>query len=249
MQGRKCWPFAVFFISLTACSGKSLLQADCHSCTTQEQRWEDFAFPALTGSWQGSVETVRNKGAEKKKEEKRAEFRFVDATAFLAAKKITECAALPARAVVLNGVLWEFGSGSQDFEAFAEAEEGRVAYGRLSISADGCRFRPLGRIMGKNRLALPAVQFSQREAGGGRAPASAGADDSEIGVEFLRFEPVEARATGFEANGRAPASSKLKERPALLIRVYKTPSRIAGKSVGSDLAGAEESIYRLWKVN
>lgn len=246
MQGWKCLVLGLFVISLTACSGKSMLQADCHSCTEEEQLWEDFAFAALAGTWQGSLEMVRSEGKEKKKEEKRAEFRFVDARTFFSAKKVSSCAGLPESALVLNGQLWDAGQGSQEFDAFAEAEDGRVAYGRITVDKDACRFQRLGRVMGRNRLALPAVQFSLREAAKGRAPASD--KESDISVEFLRFDPAGKKASTFEQGGRKPASAEMRERPALLIRVYKTSSLRGGAATGA-LSGTEEYLYRLWKTN
>jgi hypothetical protein len=247
MQGWKCLVLS-FVVSLSACSGKSLLQADCHSCTEEEQRWKDFSFAALNGSWQGSLETHKNDGVKKHKEEKRAELRFVDAKSFLTAKGVNACAELPEESVILNGLLWESGRSVPEFEAFGKAEDGRVAYGRVTIDKDQCRFHRLGRVMGRNRLALPAVQFSQREARSSRAPASMGREN-EVSVEFLRFDPSAGKvASSFEKTGRRPAAVEISERPALLIRVYKTASRYSNASEGQ-WNGTEEYLYRLWKTN
>lgn len=240
MQGWKCFALTLSLI-FTACSGKSMLQADCHSCTAEEQRWKDFSFGALTGGWQGSLETQKNDGKKKQKEEKRAELRFLDAQSFLAAKSIGACSGLPENAVVLNGLLWESGRKEPEFETFAATEDGKVAYGRIALDKGSCHFRALGRVMGRNRLALPSVQFSAREAASGRAPASV--TENEISVEFLRFDPT-GKGLAFEQSGRKPASAEAKERPALLIRVYKTAS-----SRVSSWNGAEEYLYRLWKTN
>ncbi|MGZ4550900.1 MAG: hypothetical protein ACXVF0_15460, partial [Blastococcus sp.] len=89
-----------------------------------------------------------------------------------------ECKGLPTNALVLNGVLWEGGEGAKEYEAFVPVEDNRVAYGRVSfnkLNGQGvCRFRRLGRVMGKNRLNLPSVSFSDRAVNSGRTVASTG---------------------------------------------------------------------------
>jgi|GEM_PF-3789068 len=249
MHGRKCFILsAILTATLAGCSGNSLMKPDCHSCTVEEQEWKEFSWGSLEGKWKGTVENIRNERdqAKKTKTEKAAEFTFVKATAF------GTCASLPANAIVLNGLLWEQGSdsGAREYEAFIPADDGKVAYGRVSVSKmnnkDFCQFRRLGRVMGKNRLNLPTVSFSGRNAVSGRGIASndgAQAKEQDVSVEFLRFAPLE-KPTAFQADGRKPASTKEQERPALIFRVFKISTAATGKH---EWVGTEEFIYRLWK--
>jgi hypothetical protein len=238
MHGRKCFVFtAALILTLFAgCSSNSLLKPDCHSCTVEEQEWKEFSWGALEGKWKGTVENTRNERDQSKKSrtEKAAEFSFVRADKFL-----SSCQALPAGALVLNGLLWEKGSetGAREYEAFVPAEDGKVAYGRVSVSKmngkDLCQFRRLGRVMGKNRLNLPTVSFS------GQA-----ARPQEISVEFLRFASTD-QPSAFQSDGRKPASAREQERPSLMFRVFKISTVPTGRH---DWAGTEEYIYRLWKT-
>lgn len=249
MHGRKCFVFSAILATLAGCSSNSLMKPDCHSCTVEEQEWKEFSWGSLEGKWKGTVENIRNERdqAKKTKTEKSAEFTFVKASAFGA------CTTLPANAVVLNGLLWEQGSdtGNREYEVFLPAEDGKVAYGRVSVgkmnNKDFCQFRRLGRVMGKNRLNLPTVSFSGRNASTGRTIASATAEqpkEQDVSVEFLRFSPLE-KPVAFQADGRKPASTKEQERPALIFRVFKISTVPTGKH---EWAGTEEYIYRLWKT-
>lgn len=249
MHGWKSFALAVSLISFTACSGKSLLQADCHRCTEEEQRWEDFSFSALTGTWRGTIETWKHDYKTKKqKDEKRVEFRFVDSSSFLAAKGVGSCTGLPADSVVLNGLLWESGSASREFEAFAKTDDGHVSYGRIAFQKlngeEVCRFQRMGRVMGRNRLALPAARFSQTQRDG-RSPASTPVE-YDVNVEFLRFDVASVKPVEFRKDGRRPASLALQERPTLLIRVYKTAKQ---NSTAKASGGTVEHLYRLWKAD
>lgn len=252
MHGWKCFALAVSLVTLSACSGKSLLQADCHSCAEEEQRWEDFSFSALSGTWRGTIETwTHDYKTKKQKDEKRVEFRFVESNSFLNAKGVASCTGLPKDSVVLNGVLWESGSNAKEFEAFAKTEDGLVSYGRIGFEklngSEVCRFKRLGRVMGRNRLALPAARFSQRGIGG-RSPASGPAPEFDVNVEFLRFDVASVKPVEFRKDGRRPAALALEERPTLLIRVYKSVKQDAtGKKPA--VPSTVEHLYRLWKAN
>ncbi len=248
MHGRQCFVFCLFtLIALAGCSSNSLMKPDCHSCTVEEQEWSEFSWNALEGKWKGTVENTRNSrdAAKKLKTEKPAELSFVKA------EKFGTCTSLPTNALVLNGLLWEQGTGasSREYEAFVPAEDGLVAYGRVSVTKvngkDICKFRRLGRVMGKNRLNLPTVSFSDRNTSTGRSLASA-VPSQDVSFEFLRFAPLE-KAPTFQADGRKPASTKEQERPALIFRIFKIATVTTSKT-GRDWAGTEEYIYRLWKA-
>ncbi len=251
MHGRKCFGFAAFFViaasALAGCSSNSLMKPDCHSCTVEEQEWKEFSWNSLEGKWKGAVETTRNSrdaNNKKTRTEKSAELNFVKASAF------GTCASLPANALVLNGLLWEKGTetGVREHEAFVPVEDGKVAYGRVSVSKvngkDFCQFRRYGRVMGKNRLNLPSVSFSDHFTDTGRALASA-TPENEISFEFLRFASLE-KAPEFQPDGRKPASAREQERPALIFRVFKIGTSPSAK--GREWAGTEEYIYRLWRA-
>lgn len=234
---------------VTGCSSKSLMQPDCHSCTVEDQAWDEFSWNALSGQWKGSVETLRSeKGQKKVKQETKVDFRFLPAADFLKAKGSPACASLPGNALVLNGLLWNSSSGRSEFEAFVPADE-KVAYGRLSFEKMNgqsiCHFRRLGRVMGKNRLALPTVAFSENSTFSGRQVASTGVE-SEVFLEFLRFVPVEVKPVPFKSDGRRPSSVAVEEKPPLMIRVFKLSSR--DKGARGEWSGSEEQLYRLWKA-
>jgi len=256
MHGWNRLALAFSFLFLGACSSGSLLKPDCHSCTVEEQGWKDLSWQALGGRWKGYVENVRNeRGATRKKSEKPVELVFVDASAFLQARGAS-CAGVPPGGMVLNGVLWEQASRAKEYEHFSPAEDGRVAYGRLSFSEGSCRYRRLGRVMGRNRLALPTVSFSERSvpsvaAGkkGGRSLASI-AGQQEVSVEFLRFASEERGQKSFAADGKRPADARESERPALILRVFKvgTTEASPGAERRGEWSGTDESIYRLWRT-
>jgi hypothetical protein len=236
---------------LAGCGGKSLLKSDCHSCTVDDQRWKDFEFASLNGGWQGSVETLRNDrdGKKRVKEEKSVSFRFLSGADFLKAQGVAACSALPTESVVMNGVLWDTGAGQKEFEAFVPVDDGKVAYGRLSFNQINgrkvCQFRRLGRVMGQNRLALPATTFSEYAVFPGRQVASTGAE-LELSVEFLRFAPATAAKLAFAADGRKPASAQEQERPPLMIRVFRISTVKAGER--GQWRGTEEQLFRLWRM-
>jgi hypothetical protein len=223
----------------------------------EDQAWNEFAWPELSGRWQGSVETVKNDRASAKrdKSERKVEFRFLTAADFLKAKNAS-CDSLPADAVVMNGQLWESASKRAEYEAFVPAESGKVAYGRLSFEKmngkEFCQFRQMGRVMGMNRLALPVVSFSEHSKVSGRALASL-ASDSEYSVEFLRFAPagkaVEAQEVpvpSVKGWGSVDPIVARSERPPLMIRVSRITSREGGER--GEWRGSEEQIFRLWKT-
>jgi hypothetical protein len=248
MQGWKC--LFVVSLALTGCSANSIMKPDCHSCTVEEQEWKEFSWNGLVGKWKGSVENVKNfsAAAKKAKTAKNAELSFVKADTLLQAWG-GQCKGLPANALVLNGVLWEGGVGAKEYEAFVPVENDKVAYGRVSfnqLNGQGvCRFRRLGRVMGKNRLNLPTISFSDRAVSSGRTVASP--TNEEISVEFLRYASHDQPTRSFTSDGRKPSSVKDQERPPLILRVFRTTSHAGGDR--GQWTGTEESIYRLWKVN
>jgi hypothetical protein len=250
MQGRQC--LFIFSLALAGCSSNALMQPDCHSCTVEEQAWKEFSWNDLVGKWKGSVENMRNfqTTAKPVKTDKRAELTFVKAADFLQAWGGT-CKGLPDNALVLNGVLWEGGAGAKEYEAFVPVEQDKVAYGRVTFTQSdgqgGCRFRRLGRVMGKNRLNLPMVSFSDRAVHAARALAAANAQSEDISVEFLRFANKDKSTSSFTSDGRKPSSVKDQERPPLILRVFRISSKATGER--GEWNATEESIYRLWKAN
>lgn len=256
MHGRQCFAISLLLLSLAGCSSNSLMRPDCHSCTVDDQRWKEFSWNDLVGKWKGSVENLRNvqATAKKTKTDKAAELNFVKAETFLQAWG-AECKGLPRQALVLNGVLWEGGAGAKEYEAFVPVEDGKVAYGRVTfnkLNGQGvCRFRRLGRVMGKNRLDLPSVSFSDRAVNTGRGLASKG-DDQDISVEFLRFANAERAKKTFGTDGRKPASVKDQERPPLILRVFRVSSHTSTETnneLRGEWSGTEEYIYRMWKAD
>lgn len=245
---------ALAVLTITGCSPKSLLTADCHSCTVEEPGWREFSWNALEGKWQGSVETWKNvRGADKRERtEKNAQLQFVPAADFLKARGLEACPGFPSESVVMNGLFWGDGRPSaKEYEAFVPVEDGKVAYGRLAFERvngkDVCQFRRFGRVMGKNRLGLPSVGFSDHVVPGGRVLASNNAERS-ISVEFLRLDTKKLAATkGFAKDGRRPAATAEAERPSLMIRVFQVSSRDSQAEDRGQWTATEEQLYRLWK--
>jgi hypothetical protein len=249
MHGRMCFAPALVLFALTSCSPNSLMKPDCHSCTVEEQEWKEFSWNALLGRWKGSVQNMRNiQGAKKTQTDKPAELSFLTAENFAKAHSMN-CPNLPANALVLNGQFWETTVAAKEYEAFVPAEDGKVAYGRVNTEKvngkDFCHFRRFGRVMGKNRLNLPTVSFSDRAITKDRMPASLNAEQ-EISVEFLRFATAEKPMKAFQSDGRRPASAKEQERPPLILRVFRVSSKTNGER--GEWSGTEEYIYRLWKT-
>ncbi len=250
MHGRQGFILFFLLLTLSSCASKKLLQADCHSCTSEDKEWQDFPFASLTGSWRGSLEFTKNEAGKPKrvKNEKRAELRFISASVFMSARPGVACQSIPAEAVVLNGLLWG-DTKAKVFDAFVPDEDGLVAYGRLSFEKmngqEVCQFQRLGRVMGTNRLGLPIASFSETKSA--RALASV-TGESEVSVEFLRFAPGTVKKLAFAGDSRAPAATEEKEKPPLMIRVVRVQTMPpAAKGRGSWTA-TEESLYRLWKV-
>ncbi len=250
MHGRKCLALALFATSLAGCSPNVLLQPDCHSCTVEEQEWQSFSWNGLLGKWKGSVESMKNyQGSKKTKIDKTAEFKFLKAETFLQAFG-GSCQSLTPDAMIINGQLWDDGSNAKVYEAFVPVDGDKVAYGRVNIDkVDGknlCHFHRLGRVMGKNRLNLPTVSFSDPSAtGAGHMPASTNSEQN-VSVEFLRFAPLEAAIKTFQPDGRRPAALQEQERPSLILRIFKVSTKTGGDR--GEWTGTEEYIYRLWKT-
>lgn len=257
MQGRGC--FKIFIALLipifSACSSNPLMKPDCHSCTAEDQEWDEFAWSDLTGQWKGEVEVLKNEkdASKKEKQVKKVNIRMFTAKEFLEVKGGLACASLPANSLVVNGLFWgsEKESAKQEYEVFLPAEDDKVSYGRLTFEkVNGqsvCQFRSLGRVMGKNRLNLPSVSFaesSSKKQDSGRALASA-LNDKEVHFEFLRFSSADAKPVDFAEDGRKPASVEKKEKPPLMVRVVQSWSKEGGSR--GQWQGTEEQIYRLWK--
>jgi len=253
MHGRKLIAFTLAAFALVSCSSSQIMSPDCHSCTTQDQEWDAFAWSSLPGEWRGTVEILKNEKAQAKKtkQDKGVELRILTADSFLAAKGAAACSSLPANALVVNGLLWQGAASEQtEFEAFVPVEDEKVAYGRLRFEkvngAQVCNFRRIGPVMGTNRLALPIVNFSENSRISARGLASV-VGDTEVSLEFLRFAPSAVKPVAFKAGSRKPASVQEEERPPLMIRVTKVSTRNVGER--GQWSGSEEMIYRFWKAN
>lgn len=251
MHGRK-WLAGFSILLLASCASKTLLQPDCHSCTVEDQEWKDFSWNSLDGKWRGSVETWKNERDSKKrvKTEKFAELQFLPAETFLKSRGGVSCAALPAGSLVMNGLFWAGSGEVKEYEAFVPVEDDKVAYGRLSFEKmngkELCQFRRYGRVMGKNRLNLPAVSFSDSAAPGRTIANAVPGAEREVSVEFLRY--VEPKVTkDFRQDGRRPASASEAERPPLMLRVFQVQT-VSNKARG-EWSSTEEQIYRLWRAN
>jgi hypothetical protein len=190
--------------------------------------------------------------AKKSKQNKYAEFSFVNGGDFLKTLGV-ECKDLPSSSIVLNGVLWESTIGAREYEAFVPVEKDNVAYGRVSFEKvngqDYCHFHRMGRVMGKNRLDLPSVSFSESAVNSARLPASAGGQAEEFNLEFLRFSSKDKPTpiSSFTKDGRQPSSVKEQERPALIFRIFRISSKTGGDR--GEWTGTQEYIYRLWKTD
>ncbi len=250
MHGSKWLFLPAISLAFAGCSSKSLMKPDCHSCTVEEQEWKEFSWASIEGKWRGTVESFQNsrESGKKAKTEKPVQLGFVNAKKFLEGRAAV-CSSLPNEALVLNGLLWELATSEagREYEIFLPAEEGKAAYGRLTFSKvngkERCQFRRLGRVMGKNRLGLPTVSFSDRNSTKGRTLASA-APQQEISLEFLRYA-VTDKAVAFDAKGRKPASVNDQERPTLIFRIFKIATSTAQPN--AEWNGTEEHIYRLWR--
>lgn len=248
MQGRIGFLFLAF--TLSACGSKSILSPDCHSCTSEPQAWQDFGWKELSGKWKGSVETATSaKGQKKSKKEEKVQIRFLTTQEFFKAHEIEGCGNLPAESVVLNGVMWPSEKTEKVYDAFVPAEEDKVAFARIQVEKlngkSQCSFRKHGGVLGKNRLDLPVISFSDRGAGVGRGLASLESPEKDVSVEFLRFAAKDAKPSKFDSASRMPASAHEKGRPPLMIRTSQL-SKVEKES-GDEWLGNEEKIYRLWR--
>lgn len=254
MQGRKCLAlFAIvsMFI-ITACSSSGGRKADCHDCLDEMQEWDEFSWKDLKGTWRGSIEIVTNdiKKTKKERVEKSVELTFVDGKEFLATKKVSSCEKFPENAVVLVGQVWDSGSGNERvYEVFGEREDDHVSYGRAVVVGTSCNYVKLGRSMGMNRLALPAVNFTQRKTSNGRVLASGATPETEVNFEFLNFEPKHAQKLVFVKGSRMPASSVEQDRPPLMFRVFQMERTVNSPFARGKWNRTEEHLYRLWRLN
>ena len=258
MQGRNYALLLSLFL-VTACSGESgIRKADCYDCTTENQSWKKFAWQDLEGTWRGSIETVSNELKAKKKDTKQlpAEIRFVAGDKFLATQKVTNCGSFPATAVVLNGSLWQENDKTppktQSYEVFGQVGSD-VSYGRVSFTKlngeNVCSYERIGALVGMNRLALPAVHFSQRLTPNGRVLASGtSTNEFEVNLEFLNFDANNAKAQVFPKGSRKPASVSVQDNPPLMFRVFKIVNAVHSAYDQGSWQSSQEHIYRLWRA-
>jgi len=265
MQGRKCLLAITIFttiFSFAACSGKKPRKADCYDCTQEEQSWKKFSWNALEGTWRGSLETLTNEVNAKKKthKEEKVEMSFVDGKTFLTTKNITGCANFPEESVVLQGQVW-YGDEKIEaakvtnhfvYEVFGKLKGDRVSYGRATIEKlngeNICTYQKIGKSVGMNRLAMPAMNFAQRITPNGRVLASGTTPEFEVSLEFLNFEPNRAVKQGFGSGSRMPAAVEEQDKPPLFFRVFKISNNITSPYSRGEWTSTKEYLYRLWRV-
>lgn len=242
--------------SIAALSGCSGVQshATCFDCTTTPQKWSQFGFHSLEGTWRGVQDISINEADAEKlvTDKKNIEVTFLEGHKFLNAYRIADgaCAGFPNEAVVLTTELWWDRSSAKPknqraFEVFGKIETDHVSYGRVLITqtekGNSCEYSANEKAITMNRLSLPAVALSRRLTSDGRALASGSTKEVDINFEFLNYDNArvssEYRYTG-----------KQKEAP-LFFRFVKTTREVQGAFDEGEWRGTEEKIFRLWRVN
>jgi hypothetical protein len=252
MQGSKCLAFfaIISILTISACSSNHR-KGDCHECLDEPQAWNKFSWENLKGTWRGSLEVVTNDIHAKKKEraEKSVELSFVAGTDFLKQKNIASCAKFPENSVVLVGQVWDAGKGAEHvYEVFGEREDNTVSYGRAVVTGAKCNYVSLGRSVGKNRLDLPAVDFTQRKTKNRRVLASGATPETEVNFEFLNFESERTQKVAFINGSRMPASVQDQDKPPLMFRVFQMSRLVETPFARGKWQRTDEHLYRLWKV-
>ncbi len=253
MQGCKCLALVAVFLTtiiFSACS-HNYHKADCFDCVDEYQEWNEFSWEKLKGTWRGSLEIVKNDINAKAKErtEQAAELSFVDGADFLKVKSIAECKKFPEQAVVLIGQVWDSGSAKERvYEVFGKRDDGNVSYGRAVVNGTKCNYVTLDRAMGMNRLALPAVDFTQRKTKNGRVLASGVTPETEVNFEFLNFDTENVKKLAFVQGSRMPASVPEQDKPPLMFRVFQMERIVDSPYSRGKWQHTEEHLYRLWKV-
>ncbi|MCO5144209.1 MAG: hypothetical protein M9962_14060 [Oligoflexia bacterium] len=252
MQGRM-WFLLGSLLILSSCASKSLLTADCHSCTIENQTWSDLEWKDLHGKWSGSLDTATRSVAEQKNSKPKkasipVSLEFVEGKEFLAKNQIAKCSGLNDDFVVLNGTFLNERNSENEFDVFAKDKDGDVGYGKISFKKlNGdlfCDFERIGGKMKKNRLDLPSLSFQWgNPAQIGRSIASVD-QGATYSIEILRMKKEEFKNIKFDEKSRKPASSIIAEKPTLIFRVVKN---MVSREEGSDRwTGATEQLYRLW---
>lgn len=240
--------------ALTGCSGNQS-RATCFDCTTTPQKWSDFGFEQLEGTWRGTQHVSTNEASAEKvvTKEKKVEVAFLSGQKFLRAYKIApeSCTGFPAESVVLMNELWWDKSTAQPtderaFEVFGKAAGDRVTYGRAYVKraagAATCAYVGSERPITMNRLALPAVVYSRRLTADGRALASGPTKEVDVNIEFLNFEKAKVDSE-YRYQGK-----REKEAP-LFFRFVKTTRNVEGAFDEGNWSATEEKLFRLWRVN
>lgn len=248
MQGRMVVVAALTLV-LAACGSTGMRKADCWDCVNEAQSWKKFPFEELVGNWKGNIEIVSNDTAKQKKErtEKFVELRFESIAEFAEKRKVVACGSLPAEGIVMIGQVWDDGSGSRVYEVLGKNSEGGVSYGRATVKGAECGYREVLSSVGMNRMAFPAVTFSQRKTPNGRVLASGTTPEFEVSFEVLNFERRQMKPAAFADGGRRPMSAEIQDKPPLLLRVFRLNRKVDGPYARGEWTSTEEHLYRLWR--
>ena len=246
----------------TACSGSKIKKADCYDCPSEDQKWTKFSWHKLEGTWRGNVEISADRLAAAKWEKAThwVELSFLEGKKFLNVYKVEACDRFPQESVVLLQAVWfkEMPTAwppqtkEPIFEVFGRADSNRVSYGRVYFDRkDGkhvCHYQSFGGKVSMNRLAMPALAFSERMSPDGRLLASGETKEYELNFEFLNFVD-EAKPERFAGrDSRAPASEN-KDNPPLFFRVVKITKSVNSPYASGKWESTEEYLYRLWRVD
>lgn len=229
-------------------------RATCFDCASTPQRWSDFGFEQLEGTWKGTQDlTINNADAEKlESASKKVEVTFLDGKKFLRLYSLNQdtCKGFPENSMVLVNELWwdrseKRPSSDRVFEVFSKLGKDEVVFGRAYVTRvkgqNSCEYLTSGKAIAMNRLALPAVSYSRRLTPDGRALASGGTKEVDVNFEFLNFAGAK-NADDYQWKGK-----KEQEAP-LFFRFVKTTRVAQGAFDGGEWSGTEERVFRLWRV-
>lgn len=238
------------FTFVSGCSQKKLIPS-CLECPHQKQQWDDFAWDALEGHWQGTIEVDidRMSDTKKKRRWQKVDFKVVSQEAFAG----KGCTALPLQAKVVMHETWTMKKrkSEQVFEVFAREAKNHVSYGRLVLEKDKCSYIKFPGALSMNLMEMPAKRFTQKLRPDGRMLASGVTPEVEVDLEFLRFaaEAADEKVALTDAKHfRGPASAMPKEYAPWMFRVVKTVKHLDKPFARGEWAATEEYIYRMWKV-
>ena len=264
---------ALVLAALTGCS-ETQSRATCFDCTTTPQKWSDFGFEKLEGTWRGIQHVSTNEAAAAKvvTKETPIEVAFLEGKKFLRAYKIApeSCAGFPEEAVVLMNELWWDKSTAQPnderaFEVFGKASGDRVTYGRAYVKRSPAAGTP------------PSKASKFQQVPGGDTAATCDYVGSERPITMNRLAlPAVTYSRRVSQDGRAVASVMTKEvdvnfeflnfdqakidsdyrykgkrekEAPLFFRFVKTTRNVTGPFDDGNWNATEEKLFRLWRVD